>query len=570
MKILRNMSIKLKLSIGFGIISLFLIFVGVYGSYNLKTVADSGEKMYSYNLNNIEDLYMIYENVLNIRGYGLQIINPDFNDQIDKIVSTIELHRSVNNELIKEYESRDLYDEEIVVLDEFKEALKGYREYADLYIEDAKKMDYEKAKINFKNATVERERMNEKLNQLIQINKDATQQENENNINNYKRTSSIMYIMILLGVGIAVLSGTTISIYIIKSIKEGLEFAVALENGDLTYKSKLNSKDELGKLITALANGQENIRTTILKIIDESQEVSASSEELSATIQQLNSNFENINNNTQDIVGGIQEINSSTEELTATIEEINSGITQLASSSLNGSQASQEIKQRALDIKTKGNDSKKQAEVLYDEKEKNILASIEEGKVVNEISIIAESISSIAAQTNLLALNAAIEAARAGDAGRGFAVVAEEIRKLAEESEAYVGNIQKVVYGVEGAFKHLSQNSIDVLKFIDENVRSDYDLLVDTGEKYENDSAFVDNLSQDTASMSQELSASTEEISHMVQGIAENMNNASSNSSEILKGMQETLKALEQISQAANGQAEVAENLNNLVQAFKI
>jgi methyl-accepting chemotaxis protein len=68
----------------------------------------------------------------------------------------------------------------------------------------------------------------------------------------------------------------------------------------------------------------------------------------------------------------------------------------------------------------------------------------------DEVSGIAGTIGGIAEQTNLLALNAAIEAARAGEQGRGFAVVAEEVRKLAEESQAAAGSIAELIDQIQG------------------------------------------------------------------------------------------------------------------------
>ena len=62
-----------------------------------------------------------------------------------------------------------------------------------------------------------------------------------------------------------------------------------------------------------------------------------------------------------------------------------------------------------------------------------------------QIEVASEMIKNISKQTNLLALNASIEAARVGEEGKGFAVVAEEIRALAEQSDTFAKDIEKIV-----------------------------------------------------------------------------------------------------------------------------
>ena len=164
-------------------------------------------------------------------------------------------------------------------------------------------------------------------------------------------------------------------------------------------------------------------------------------------------------------------------------------------------------------------------------------------RVIEQIGEVAGAIRSIASQTNLLALNASIEAARAGEAGRRFAVVADEINNLSTTTSSEIDKVNSLISTVNENVNYLANTSRQIIKFLNENVLSDYDNLETLANNYRNDATYYSEVSKVLGDCANDLTASVSDINRVLDQISSAQGELGSAVHDISNNMQSITSA---------------------------
>ncbi|MFT8316237.1 MAG: methyl-accepting chemotaxis protein [Clostridium sp.] len=567
---LRKIKIGKKMAAAFLIIVIIIGVVGSIGISSLKNVDSNSEKMYSNNLESVYRLTDMKQQLMRAKSDLVELVYSRDQNKKAALLQDIKNDTDENNNDIKIFTSKGLSGNEKKLFDGYMEQINGSRDIKQKLLDAINSNNYDEAVVQYTELDSKFGPMFSSIDGLIKMNLDEAKNANTNNHNVFSSASNGMLIYIFVGIVLAIILGIITTRQSTVPLAKMKGFADRIANYDFSTPIVVIGKDEFSEVAYDLNRAQENVRTLVKTILEDSQNMSAASEQLSAMVQELNSSFESINTASREITDGVQETSASAEEVSASVEEVDASINQLSERAMEGNNNASNSKIRAKEVESKYKESEENISKIYAEKNEKILKAIEDGKVVGDINVMSDAIASIAEQINLLALNAAIEAARAGEHGKGFAVVAEEVRKLAEQSSESVKGIKETITKVQDAFENLSNNSKDVLQFINEDVDTQFKAFGDMGNQYYNDSNFVASIAEEIAAMTEEITATVGQVSEVIQNMALNAQKSSENVDKIENKMQEAVQGVEQVASTSEDQAKLAQSLNEIVQRFKI
>lgn len=388
-----------------------------------------------------------------------------------------------------------------------------------------------------------------------------------------KRTWEVVQNGILISL-IPMLIASVITLFLIRRKTKPISTLIAqakeIANGNLAIEDTVvKSKDEVGDLGRTLNTMLANLRNIIGTVQATSVQLSRNSLDTSASMNEMQMAIQQIAHN-------MNETATSISNGTIHAEHASAILASLASDLLDSKEKAEltvENSHRTMQI---AEDGQRSVNHISNDMEKIRTASIESGATIEnliesttKIQDITNSISGIASQTNLLALNASIEAARAGEHGKGFAVVAEEVRKLAEQSNKEVLEVEKLVQELTDSIRLVVSSTSESTKLVESGTET----VVKTATSLNTISAAVSETVKEISMISELTTAEADSSSRIVELINEltqSIHAIEDMSNNISAATEETSASIEEVATRSNEMSHLAQDLEKIVNQFKL